>query len=232
MAERPVRPYPSVGDPARFDEIVRRGTSMRRRRRLAAGAGAGGAVAVVALGVLLVTGSGGDTEGIVADRDDVAPVEETTTTAPVPPAEMTVSVEVTDDAVNATVVDPAQPEVDDAKQCVVVVATAAGARVATGYACNEMPGDGPSTDVPLDPVSPELEISPCAPQIERIDPEAPVPTGSRPATTNFRIDLGALAGDVDEIAVEAVSGRGDGCPGTSSESTEIENLATVSVEMS
>ena len=83
----------------------------------------------------------------------------------------------------------------------------------------------------LDPVSPELEISPCAPQIERIDPEAAVPTGSRPATTNFRIDLGALEVDVDEIAVEAVSGRGDGCPGTSAESTEIENLATVSVEM-
>lgn len=232
MAERPIRPYPGVGDPARFDEIVRRGTSMRRRRRLATGAGAGGAVAVVALGVLLVTGPGSDTEGIVADRDDVAPVEETTTTAPVLPAEMTVSVEVSDEVVEATVVDPAQPEVDDAKQCVVVVATAAGTTVATGYACNEAPGDGPSTDVALDPVSPELEISPCAPQIERVDPDAAVPTGSRPATTSFRIDIGALGVAVDEVAVEAVSGRGDGCPTTSPESTEIENTATVSVEMS
>lgn len=232
MADRPLRPYPPVGDPDRFDEIVRRGSSLRRRRRLATGAGAGGALAVLAIGAVVAIGIGGDDGAdVVADQDDVAPVVETTTTAPALPAEMTVTLEREGDTVLARVVDPAQPEVDDAQQCVVVVASAGGTEVASGFTCNGVPGDGPRTAVPLDPIDPEVRISDCAPQVTRIDPSEVTPSGTRPATTVFEVRLGDLDVAADSVSVEAVSGRGDGCAGTASESTEIEAVASAAIEV-
>lgn len=48
--------YPPVGDPDRYDMIVQRGRTLRRRRRYSLGAGAGGTVVALAIAVVLITG--------------------------------------------------------------------------------------------------------------------------------------------------------------------------------
>lgn len=232
MAERS---YPPVGDPDRYDSIVSRGRSMRRRRQATTGFGAAGIVAIAAAGVIVFTGSGGDEPGVVADGG----TEDTTTTAvpdttlpPAGPDEMTVTVEPGDDRTTIVVADPEQIAVDDALQCVVVsIVDDAGGEVANGHGCNLGPGDQPASEMFVDPVSPELAISTCAPMLTRIDPEEEVPTATRAATSTFEFDTPPLDPGEHTVTVTAVSGRGDGCPGTSEESTEIETTAEASAPL-
>ncbi len=233
MAERS---YPPVGDPDRFDSIVSRGRSMRRRRQATTGVGAAGIVAVVAAGVMVVAGSGGNEGGVIADGPTEDPTTTTaapdTTPAPPAPEEMTVSVDPGPDRTTIVVADPEQIAVDDANQCVVVtILDESGDEVANGHGCNLGPGDQPSSEVSVDPVSPELAISACAPQVTRADPDEEPPTSTRPATSTFEFDTPPLEPGEHTVTVAAVSGRGDGCPGTSDESTEIETTVEASAPL-
>jgi len=233
MAERS---YPPVGDPERFDSIVSRGRSMRRRRQATTGVGAAGIVAVVAAGVIAFTGSGDGDTGVIADRSTDDTTTTTTvapdTTPPADPDEMTVTVEPGVERTTVVVADPEQIAVDDALQCIVVtILDASGDEVAVGHGCNLGPGDQPPSEVFVDPVSPELAISACAPQLTRADPDEAPPTATRSATSTFEFDTPALDPGEHTVVVTAVSGRGDGCPGTSDQSTEIETTAEASAAL-
>lgn len=228
--------YPPVGDPDRFDRIVSRGRSMRRRRQAVTGLGTAGILSVVAVGVLALTGTDGGPTGVIADDNTIDPVpttESTTTTEPAPVFdEMTVTVEPGADRTTIVVFDPEQIAVDDAMQCVVVTITDdAGDEVANGHGCNAGPGDQAPTDVTVDVVVPELAISACAPFVTRADPDEPTPTATRRATSTFAFDTPELEPGAYTVAVAAVSGRGDGCPGTSDESTEIETTVEASAPL-
>lgn len=230
MADRDVRSYPPVGDPGRLDAIMSSGRSMRRRRRLGAGAGAGGAVLAAMFAVVLVTGTGTtDDANVVADGEDVPTTTSTTTTAPSPELMQVRIAAGAEGTVSVTVVDPDQPALDAARQCLsVTVLDDAGEPVATGHGCNDGPGDSTADPIELSLVDPMLGVSTCAPWIEPGDPDQLAPE-TRSATTTFDIVLPELPTGSYSIETEATSGSGDGCPGTDPASNEIENQASSSL---
>jgi hypothetical protein len=234
MTERPSHSYPPVGDESRFTAIVSRGRMIRRRRQMGVGAGAGGAIAVTALAVVLVTGMSTPSEdrGVVAGRDDsTAPTTETTTTVPAAPDGITVLLDTDVVPIRVVVTDPAQPvataEDEPAQQCVLATLNdAGGAAVAEGWGCHtgsDQVGSGGATTVSLSPLGPTQPQIGCASTLTRSDP---VERSTASVSSTFDLEPpAALASGTYELTVQAVSGIGDGCPGTAEGSSEAENEA-------
>ena len=222
MAER--RKYPSLDDHTRFDAIVGRGRALRRRRQLGVGAGAGGGVAAVALAVVMVTGSGGTGDriqrDIVADDDKIEAVESTTTTttttAPAPPpTEFVAEVRTDDDQITVELIDPAQPDSEDSRQCVLVTLDGGAAGATEAYACDDQapPVDGV---VPVDLPNTDGVMIGCA--ATQVNPAMPIGDGTRFTSTTFSMTVPSdLAPGEYSVTVDATSGIGDGCAGTGDE---------------
>lgn len=221
MPERPVRNYPPVGSDDRFDQIVRRGRSLRRRRQLGVGAGAGGALAAVALAVVLVTGgSDSPDQPLVADAPDTDDTTTTTTTTapPTDPDEMTVTVVEVDGSTRIVVEDPEQPQGELAQQCVLVTLhdsdeAEGGPAVAEGYTCDDLPPGEAGVPLPVF-LTGGVEIG-CASSMTNEPPAADRPTAA--VTTTFAVDVGAVPAGEYRMEVSATSGIGDGCAGTGDE---------------
>lgn len=216
------RKFPSLDDPTRFDAIVGRGRALRRRRQLGVGAGAGGGVAAVALAVVMVTGSGGAGDrlqhDIVADDDKVEAVETTTTTTTAPPAlptEFVAQVETDGDELTIELIDPAQPDSENSKQCVMVTLDGGAAGATERWACdNEAPPVDGVTTVDLPNTGGTLVG--CPGSLNR-DVE-PIGDTTRTKSTTFSMKVPAdLAPGEYSVTVDATSGVGDGCAGTGDE---------------
>lgn len=212
MAERRIPPYPSIDDPARYDRIVQRGRSMRRRRQFGVGAGAGGSVAAVALAVVMLTGGTDPTSDVVADGDREPVVETTTTTTTtLPPTELTVEVGVEGDTLLVDVHDPAQPVAEDSRQCVLVTVTGPDGATAEGYGCDDVEAvDGV---VPVEVATNDGIMIGCAASLlpPVADPEE-YPTAE--ARTLFEATMpDELPAGAYQVELSVTSGVGDGCAG-------------------
>ena len=233
MAER--RKFPPLDDPARFEAIVGRGRTLRRRRQLGVGAGAGGGVAAVALAVVMVTGSGGGADriqhDIVADDDKVEAVETTTTTTTTEapralPSEFVAEIETAGDELTITLIDPAQPESEDSKQCALVTIDGPDG-VREIYGCDDVPAvDGAITlDVP--PAS-DVQIG-CAAIV--YNTAVPVSDETRLKSTTFSLKVPSTVPRGEySVTVAATSGVGDTCAGTGDEATPGEPPAAGAAE--
>ena len=220
MAER--RKFPPLDDPARFEAIVGRGRALRRRRQLGVGAGAGGGVAAVALAVVMVTGGGGGADriqhDIVADDDKVEAVETTTTTttttAPAaPPSEFVVELDTDGDEVTIDLIDPAQPDSEDSRQCVqVTIDGPDGVREVRG--CDDVPAVDGAIALDVPPAS-GVEIG-CA--ASAVNPALPVTDETHQKSTTFSMRMPSdLPSGEYSVKVDATSGIGDACAASGDE---------------
>jgi hypothetical protein len=214
------RSFPPLDDPDRFDRIMRRGRTLRRRRQFGMGAGAGGGVAALALAVIVMTGTGpAPQEQLVADSDQLPAAQTTsttttTTTLPPPPDEMTLEVEASAEAITVVVTDPAQPVSDYSRQCIIVSVEGSGGATAEAYACDDIPAVDGVVSVDL-PDTDGAQIS-CAATITRNPGIEESPTRLR--STTFRlVPPATLPPGSYNVTVGAASGLGDGCPGTGDE---------------
>lgn len=231
------RKYPPIDDPARYDRIVERGRSMRRRRQLGVGAGTGGSVAAVALAVVLITGGGGgaDRSELVADGDAVDETTTTstttTTTTPPPPDELTVQVDATADRITVEVIDPELPVSDDSQQCVTVSLMGDTADSAEATGCDDIPAVDGVVTVDL-PATGGVLIG-CSAALEQPDPNASLDLDTELRATTFELTPPAgLAPGTYTVEVQVASGIGDGCHGTGDEAPVGEPLAPGATERS
>jgi len=229
MPERTRPSFPPLGDESRFDAIVHRGRLLRRRRRAGVSAGAGSAVAAAVVAVVLLTGtspSGGDP--VIADRDDVPAESTTTTTEPAPPSTgLQVEIVSADEhGIEVTVDDPARPvarpEDEPAKQCVALqILDENGNVVAEGYPCADPAVPGGTATSELTWIPPGGAQIGCAAIAVRVDA---VERTTEPASSTFEIaPPDDLPVGTYSVEVTALSGIGDGCPGTTDGTTEQEN---------
>jgi hypothetical protein len=233
MAERRPPSYPPVGDDARFDRIVARGRSLRRRRQLTGVAGAGGALAVVALVAAVAVNLGSDPS---SGQDGSFAEAPTTTTSTTLPEEMTIDV-LEASPLQIVVTDPEQPTGAGSEQCLGVVvyadqaaATGGGSATHEGWACGL--GDGGATAIDLrvtaiDPTAPDLgaNVGPCAQTVANSVPPA---TDVAVGTTTFT--LTDLPPGSYWVELAAVSGIGDGCAPEQAP-YERENIQTLSTSL-
>lgn len=229
MADRRPPSYPPVGDDARYDRIVARGRSLKRRRQLTGVAGAGGALAVVALVATMAVSLGSDAEETFAEP----PTTSTTTTTL--PDELTIDV-LDASPLQIVVTDPEQPVGEGSEQCLGVVVyeseaaavDSGGFATHEGWACGK--GDGDAAAVPLrvteiDPTAPELggaNVGPCGVTISNSEPET---LGTALGETTFT--LTDLPPGSYWVELSAVSGIGDGCA-PEQDPYERENIQTLS----
>lgn len=214
---RPTRSFPSPEDAAaRYDAVLRRGHSLRRRQRLVTGAGAGGAVLAVLATVVFVTTSGSDT-----DDNQVVTDPTVTTTTVQTPAGMSVTVTASASSVEVTVDDPAQPKVPEAQICAYVSVAPTGqsgiAAAEVGPVCWTPATDGSAATTADLRLTQGAAVYCPATTAER-DPDAPptsaptsVPTKRVEHDFDFSIPAGLPPSDY-VAEVTAVSGVGDGCP--------------------
>lgn len=232
MADRSTHTYPPLGDDARYDAIVSRGRTLRRRRRAGVGlAGASGVMAATVVVVVLfaATGTSGG-EPTIADQGRTSTTTSTTVTT-VPASDAT-TIQVLGDQLPAEVLvtDPAQPVPtgadEPAHQCILATLTdGTGASVGEAWACAQAAdSDERSNEVPVPLVAPNGPQIGCAASAMRLDPVERATTSD---TSTFRVDPPAgLAPGTYSLHIEAVSGIGDGCPGPSTPgSSEAENQA-------
>lgn len=200
------RSYPPPGDAAaRYDAVLRRGRSLRRRRNLARGAGTGGAVLATVLALVLVAPGGGE-------------VDRPTAVDPTPPKFMSVDTVTDEDGRTMTVVvvDPAFPVDERARQCVSVEFTPVDGPPRAVARTRDCTGQDP-TDEPLTAVD-RASIS-CSTVLERDDPAATTtsvpadPVPERLERGEFTIELPpeVLPPGEYEVMTRAASGIGDGC---------------------
>lgn len=210
--------FPPLGDPDRFDQIVRRGRFLRRRRHAGIGAGAGGGVAAVALAVLLVSGAGTpSTPQVVADDgpSDTTTTTTTTTTIPAPPPDRLVAeVDTTGGVITVAVTDPARPVSGAARQCVSVTLTGASGDTAEATGCDDIPAVDGIVTVEL-PNTGGVLIG-CAAVVER-EPAGPGADTELVSTTFELTPPSDLTPGDYTVEVSATSGVGDGCAGTGDE---------------
>lgn len=235
MADRRPPSYPPVGDDARYDRIVARGRSLRRRRQLTGVAGAGGALAVVALVATMAVSLGSDPSSDAEETFAEPPTTSTTTTTL--PDELTIDV-LDASPLQIVVTDPEQPVgvgVEESEQCLGVVVYAdeatmdsGGFATHEGWACGK--GDGDAAAVPLrvteiDPTAPELggaNVGPCGVTISNSEPET---SGTALGKTTFT--LTTLPAGSHWVELSVVSGIGDGCA-PEQDPYERENIQTLS----
>lgn len=229
MADRRPPSYPPVGDDARFDRIVARGQSLKRRRQLTRVAGAGGAFAVVALvAAMAVSLRSAPNADPVADDPPVV-VSTSTTTTTTPPDELTIE-PLDGRPLQFRVIDPEQPIGVDTQQCLGIslytseAAAENGALAAyEGWACGTGDGGAAAVELPLAASGSATEapvggvdlgggmsvdganVGPCSVSFERI--EIP-PTDTRVGETTFTVT--DPPGPYWAV-LSAVSGIGDGC---------------------
>jgi hypothetical protein len=194
---------------ARYDAVLRRGTSLRRRHQVAVGAGTAG-VAVVLVGAVLLV-SGGRTS---SDQDvvtDPRPSTSTTTTTTAP----TFGVTARGDAkkITVTVSDPAFPDVAGSQQCVYLRIARRGASGVAATEATSCAGAGDTPTVPLSPI--EAEVGCAAATAVNGPPPAPAAPKRlvRQSTFTFTIPPGVLAPGDYEAEATGTSGYGDGCAG-------------------
>jgi hypothetical protein len=214
------RSFPPLDDPDRFDRIVQRGRTLRRRRQFGMGAGASGGVAALALAVVVMTGTGSaPQEQLLADADQLPTVQTTsttttTTTLPPPPDEMTLEVEASAEVITVVVTDPAQPVSDGSRQCITVSVEGPGSATAEAYACDDIPAVDGVVSVDL-PATGGVQVS-CAATSTRNPGIEELPTRLR--STTFRlVPPATLPSGSYDVRVGAASGLGDGCPDTGDE---------------
>ncbi len=205
--------FPPVGSPDRYDMIVQRGRTLRRRRRYKLGAGAGGTVVALAVAVVLISNGGSDDSDAnatkvneFANEGTSDAIVETTTSLPMP-AQMTVTIDV--DSSTILVQDPAQVAHDDAKQCVYLELTGPdGTIISTGHGCSTSPA-------PVElPLLDGVQLT-CPPQMVRYEPAALSTPETEPRSSTYVYDLDpAIPAGSYDLTVQAVSGLTDGCPGT------------------
>ncbi len=231
MADRRSPSYPPVGDDDRFDRIVARGQSLKRRRQLTRVAGAGGAFAVVALVAAMAVslGSAPDADPVA---DDPPVVSTPTTTSTTLPDKLTIEVVPDVSPLQIEVTDPEQPVGEGTRQCLGISvyeskAAAENGAFATheGWDCGT--GDGGAAAIPLRVTEIDSEptdvgvdlgegvavgpgsianVGPCSVSFERIEVQA---TRERLGETTFTVtDLPAGS---HWVVLSAVSGIGDGC---------------------
>lgn len=199
--------YPPVGDPDRYDMIVQRGRTLRRRRRYSLGAGAGGTVVALAIAVVLITGgnNGNDVDATEMAADPTTTTTEaptTTTTTPLPDV-MTATIDPI--ATTVLVQDPTHPVSDEAKQCVHLSLAAADDPtmiVGEGTSCADDPAlyVKATNGIVLD----------CGTQVERPEPYVG-PTEPEVSTFTYQIDESIPPGSY-ALTARASSGIGDECP--------------------
>ncbi len=225
MADRRPPSYPPVGDDDRFDRIVARGQSLKRRRQLTRVAGAGGAFAVVALVAAMAVslGSSPDTEPVA---------EEPTTTTTSLPDELTI-ISLDGPPPQFLVIDPEQPVGEVTQQCLGVSvyegeSAAERPELASyeGWACG--PGDRGAAPIRLRVAAPKgdpnlgANVGPCAVTISNA---VPVTSGTKVGETTFTVT--DLPPGSYQLELSAVSGIGDGC-GDEQSPYERENIETTS----
>lgn len=225
--------YPPVGDPDRYDMIVQRGRTLRRRRRYSLGAGAGGTVVALAIAVVLITGgnNGNDVDATEMAADPTTTTTEApTTTVPTvvtsPHKEGQVGGALTPSADTIDVDDPAAPVNIDTQQCVMMtLTTTEAAPVAEGWACAPAGAAGPTV---VELVASDVQIG-CPVSAVRGDPLTGV---EEPLSSSFSYvaDPTIPPGTYD-LHVEIVSGVGDGCDGTVDGSTEDESVNEITTQI-
>ena len=229
MAERRPPSYPPVGDDARYDRIVARGRSLKRRRQLAGAAGAGGAFAVVALVAAVAVSLGSD-----PSSDAEATFAEPPTTTSTVPDELTIEV-LDASPLQIAVTDPEQPVGEGTQQCLGVsvyadeaAADSGGFATHEGWACGKGDGGAAAIDLrvtAIDPTAPDLgpaNVGPCAQTVANSVPET---SGTTLGETTFT--LTALPAGSYWTELTAVSGIGDGCA-PEQDPYERENVQTLS----
>ncbi|MCX6523647.1 MAG: hypothetical protein NTX58_02610 [Actinobacteria bacterium] len=225
--------YPAVGDDARFDAIVKRGTAMRRGRntkRAATFGSLGIMAAAIAVFALVDTSEPSQASQVFADSAEVAP-----TTAPTralsEPGPLSLSIEQTPSGATITLLDPSAAVAvagePPAQQCVTVTLRAAGSGatgevLAEGFTCSGGSGAAAVTEVPLIAAVDGVQVG-CAATAIRTDA---TPDLSEPLDSTFAVSLpaGMNSGNY-QITAEAVSGLGDGCAGSAEGSSESEHSA-------
>jgi hypothetical protein len=193
---------------ARYDAVLRRGRSLRRRHQVAVGAGTGGLLALVLLAVVVVSAGrgGGKDDQVVTDPRPTTTTSTTTTTTTKPTFAVTATATAT--KITVTVTDPAFPVAAGARQCVYVrVAPSGPSGVATteGTGCAGAGEADITTD--LTPIEAEIGCAGVA-----VNGPAPTPTAAEPLTHTFTFNLptGLQPGKYEAEAT-GVSGIGDGC---------------------
>lgn len=233
-----VHEYPGVGSPDRFDEIVTRGSAMRRRRRFlsATGAGVTGlACLALVVGLGMNVGSKAD-RSVVADRGTTSSqsanaAETNNTVTSHDPIPAFLSVEPSDSELTIQLNDqrtavPADPDATlpsslFSQQCVTVtLADKSDTTVAEGTACRQIGasfGDENAIRVELNRTD-GVSVG-CAAVAERL--ENPLTLRFEPIGTTF---VAALPADLPPgtytATVIGVSGFGDGCDGGSTQVEE------------
>lgn len=234
MADRRPPSYPPVGDDARYDRIVARGRSLKRRRQLAGVAGAGGALAVVALVAAVAVSLGSDPSS--GEDGSFAEAPSTTVTTTVPEVFTIEPLDVS--PLQIVVTDPEQPLGEGSEQCLgVVVYESEAAAVDGAFASHEGwdcgLGDGGAAAVDLrvteiDPTAPDLggaNVGPCGVTISNSEPET---AGTALGETTFT--LTALPPGSYWVELTAWSGIGDGC-GDEQAPYERENIESLSTSI-
>ena len=233
MPKNDPQSYPAVGDDARFDAIVKRGTAMRRGRntKRAATFGSLGIMAAgIAIFALVDTSQPSQASQVFADSAQVAPTT-TPTRALSEPGPLSLSIEQTPSGATIILLDPSAAVAvagePPAQQCVTVTLRAAGSGatgkvLAEGFTCSGGGGVAAVTEVPLIAAVDGVQVG-CAATAIRTDA---TPDLSEPLDSTFAVSLpaGMNSGNY-QITAEAVSGLGDGCAGSAEGSTESEHSA-------
>jgi hypothetical protein len=232
----PTRSFPPPTDAAaRYDAVVRRGRSLRRRQRLARGAGAGGAALVVLLVAVLVIGRAGG-----SDNENQVVTNPTSSTTSVPPStKMTVTATFTAPSVDVTVDDPNLPQTPEAHQCVYVRLAPIGdsqAALTEARSCWTPATDGPvDTTEPFSPLGgPEIGCGGAT--LTNPGPDETTTTTTAPPTApvshTFHVTLptGLTRGSYS-VEASGVSGVGDGCETVGSDDTESFDKKTITIEV-
>lgn len=228
------RKYPEVGSEDRFDAIVSRGTSLRRRRQLLGATGTGVTAAACVAIIVAVSGSPGTTKQSVTANQPNAPEPTTapTTAAPTvtppttgPRSDEFMTIDRTGRTLTIAINDPAtrlvQTQQDTSfrsQQCVTVtMSTAGGTPVAEGHGCRSLESlfDSPAEAEVVVQTSVDLHRTDgvsvgCATIDERM-PETITVQPTR-AQTDFVVRVPKTI-DPGEYMLEVfgVSGFGDGC---------------------
>jgi hypothetical protein len=232
--------YPPVGDEARFDAILSRGSSMRRGRS-AKRVATIGSLSIMAAGIavfaLVDTSEPSQASQVFADSAQIEapPVESPTVSAPASAESQTLSLSIEQKAAGAeirltdTATAVAVAGEPPAKQCVTVTlrdagSGATGVVLAEGFACNDSSQDSAIVvKVPLTAARDGVQVG-CAATAIRTDVAADL---FEPLSSAFSVSLpSGMRPDKYQITAEAVSGLGDGCAGSAEGSSESEHSAT------
>ncbi|MEX0768292.1 MAG: hypothetical protein WD029_07460 [Microthrixaceae bacterium] len=237
MSNKSLPNYPGMGDEERFEAIMNRGRSLRRARTTKRASAFGG-LGVVALAIgmfaLVETSQPAQTSQVFANTAEVE-LPESLSPAVGESGALSLSIEQAAEGAKILVKDSAAAvalESDSpAQQCVTVTVRAAGSGatgvvLAEGFGCSDSSLSAPAaTPIALTAVEGGVEVG-CAATAVRAEPAA---ESYAPLSSTFTVTLptGMAPGEV-QMTVEAVSGVGDGCPGSSEGSNESEHSAIAS----